>query len=108
MSVTITEKVVSSIEVDWVALAKAVEKDVMSSLDENLAEWQDDMQMRAMFLGDASDGVKVCTFLAEGDWKKAEAHLYGMDTAAREWVWDWVEKHSCNDLFDLLREQELD
>jgi hypothetical protein len=105
MTVTVTEKVVVSIEVDWVALAKAVEEEVMAKLNDDLILWQDDMAMRAVIMHDAADGLDVCVFLADGKWSNAQDRLYKMDTASREWVWDWVEKHSCNGFFDILCKQ---
>lgn len=105
MNVVVTEKVVVSIEVDWNALSKAVEEEVMSKLNDDLVLWSDDMHMRAMFMRDAANGLDVCAVLSKGKWSDAEDRLYKMDTAAREWVWDWVEKHSCNGFFDILRKQ---
>ena len=106
MNVTMTEKVVVSIEVDWTSLAKAVEAEVMAKLEDDLLTWSEDMKMRAVLMHDAADGLEVCSLLASGSWKEAEKQLYKMDTAAREWVFDWVEKHSCDGFFELLYKQE--
>lgn len=103
MNTTVTMRQV--IEVDWVALANAVENEVMAKLNEELVQWQNDTAMRAMFLHDAADGLDVCILLSKGKWSDAEDRLYKMDTASREWVWDWIEKHSCNGFFDILRKQ---
>jgi hypothetical protein len=62
--------------------------------------------MQAMFLRDAADGLDICALLAEGKWEKAEDRLRNMDTASREWVFDFIEKHSCNDLFGTMRNQK--
>jgi hypothetical protein len=105
MSVIVTEKVVTSIEVDWGALAASVEKEVMAKLNDDLVLWPDDMDMRAVFMRDAADGLDVCVLLSNGEWSDAEDKIRDMDTAPREWVWDWVEKHSCDGFFDILRKQ---
>lgn len=94
-------------EVDWISLAKAVENDVMEKLENDLATWHDDLSMRAMFLHDAADGLDVCALLAEGKWEMAEHHLRRMDTAAREYVWDFIENHSCEEFFDVMESQEM-
>lgn len=102
----VTTKTVEVIQVDWPALAVKVEEDVMAKLYDDLEQWKDDISMRAMFLQDAADGLEVCILLSEGKWKKAEERLRDMDTASREYVWDFIDKHSCDDLFDILRKQE--
>lgn len=102
----VTTKTVEVIQVDWRALAAKVEEDVMANLYYDLEQWDDDVSMQAMFLRDAADGLDICILLAEGEWEKAEARLRGMDTAAREYVWVFIEKHSCNDLFSIMRNQK--
>ena len=106
MNVTVTEKTVKVVEVNWVALAKAVENEVMEKLNDDLVLWQDDVSMRAMFLRDAADGLGVCALLTNGKWNDVGDRLWAMDTASREYVYDWIEKHSCKNIFQLLREQE--
>lgn len=102
----VTTKTVEVIQVDWTALAVKVEEDVMAKLYDDLEQWKDDISMRAMFLQDAADGLEVCILLAEGKWEKAEDRLRDMDTAAREHVWDFIDRHSCNDLFSIMRKQK--
>jgi hypothetical protein len=105
MTAVITEKTVKLVEVDWDALASAVETEVMEKLDDDLVAWQYDVSMKVMFLRDAADGLEVCGLLKEGKWKEVEERLWDMDTASRDHVYDWIEKHSCDNLFRLLREQ---
>ena len=105
MTVVITETVVKVVKVDWIALAEAVKGEIMAKLKNDLVIWKDDASMLSMVLMDASSGLGVVALLAEGNWKGAEQHLYDMDTAPREYVYDWVEKHSCVNLFQVLGEQ---
>jgi hypothetical protein len=105
MTVVITETVVKVVKVDWDALAKAVKNEVMTKLKNDLVMWEDDASMLSMVLMDASSGIDAAVLLADGDWKGAEQHLYDMDTAPREYVYDWIEKHSCVNLFQVLGEQ---
>lgn len=102
----VTTKTIEVIQIDWPALAAKVEEDVMAKLYDDLEQWKNDISMRAMFLQDAADGLEVCILLAEGKWKKAEDRLRDMDTASREYVWDFIDKHSCDNLFNILRKQE--
>jgi hypothetical protein len=108
MSVVVKKTVIVDIKVDWPTLAKKVEEDVMAKLNDDLILWQNDASMRAVFLRDAADGLDICVQLREGDWKQAENILRNMDTAAREWVWDFIEVNSIPGLFDMLSEQHLD
>jgi hypothetical protein len=105
MTVTVTEKVMRIVTVDWAALAAAVREEVIDKLNADMAQWQDDVSMQSMFLRDAADGLYVVALLAEGKWQKAENKLHDMDTASREYVWQWIEKHSCYGLFGVLRDQ---
>ena len=59
--------------------------------------------MRAMFLGDAGDALDVCEHLAEGNWAKAEKRLWDMDTAARDYVYDWIGAVAGEEFFDIVR-----
>ena len=106
MNVVIAEKVVKVVEVDWASLSMAVEAEVMDKLKYNLSTWQNDTAMKSMFLRDAADSLEVCTLLTQEKWFKAEERLWDMDTAPREYVFYWIEKHSCQNLFGILRQQE--
>ena len=90
-------------EIDWVSLADEVEKRVMIKLQEDLKDWADDRGMRSMFLGDASDGLKVCELLAEGKWQPVEDQLWEMDTAARDYLYHFICEVAGNEFFDIVR-----
>lgn len=107
MNVVIAEKVVKVVEVDWIALAKAVENEVMRKLHDDLKDWPrpDDISLRSMCLDDASRALNVCELLQLGMWKEAEKRLYTMDTSPREYLYDWIEQNSCKDFFKVLREE---
>lgn len=92
MSELVIARQVTSYEVDWKVLADAVERQVMTKLEEDLKNWADDRGMRAMFLGDAGDGLDVCEIIAEGRWRDVEERLWDMDTAAREYVYHFIEQ----------------
>lgn len=106
MTVVITDKVVKVVDVDWDALSTNVEAEVMDKLKHDLSTWENNAAMKAMFLRDAADGLDICTLLTQRKWKKAEDRLWDMDTASREYVREWIEKHSCQNLFQILRDQE--
>ena len=99
----ITVKNVTVVEVDWAALAQAVELRVMQKLQEDLEHWANDLGMRSMFLGDASDGLKACELLLKGQWKPVEDHLWSMDTAARDYIYDFIGEVAGEDFFDHVR-----
>jgi len=105
MTVVITEKTVRVVEVDWIALAESLENEVLAKLEDDIIEWGQDTSMLSMFLRDAADGLDVAVLLANGRWDSAESKIYNMDTVARDYIFDWIEKHSCDNLFDVLREQ---
>jgi len=89
--------------VDWKKLADEVEKRVMAKLAKDLEDWKDDRSMRAMFLGDASAGLDVCVLLAEGDWRLVEGRLWDMDTAARDYVYDWIGEVAGAEFFTIVQ-----
>jgi hypothetical protein len=88
-----------SYEIDWAALCAGVEALVMAKLKEDLENWKDDLSMRAMFVSDAGASLDVCVALAEGDWPKAEKQLWSMDTAARDYVYDFIEQTAGEEFF---------
>ena len=99
----ITVKTVTVVEVDWAALSQAVELRVMQKLQEDLDRWSEDIGMRSMFLHDAADGLKACELLLKGQWKPVEDHLWSMDTAARDYVYDFIGEVAGKNFFDLVR-----
>lgn len=105
MTVTVTEKVVKIVTVDWAALAAAVKAEILTKLTNDMDLWKNDVSMLSVVLRDAADGLNVCSLLNEKEWKRVEGRLWEMDTAPREYVYDWIEKHSCENLFRLLLEQ---
>lgn len=105
MSNFVKTRVIEKIEVDinWKGIADAVEALVMAKLEHDLEHWAEDRGMRAMFLCDAGNGVDVAACLAEGDWIKTEKKLWEMDTAARDYVYDYIEQVAGKEFFDLVR-----
>ena len=94
---------IETVEVDWKTLAAEIEQRAMDKLHDDLAHWSNDVGMRAMFLGDAADALRICESLAEeGDWAKAEDLLLKMDTAARDYVYQWIDDLCGEDFFDLV------
>jgi hypothetical protein len=91
------------LKVDWAALSKAVELRVMQKLQADLNDWAEDLGMRSMLLGDAGDGLKACELLLKGKWKPVEDHLWSMDTAARDYIYDFIGEVAGEDFFDLVR-----
>ena len=77
--------------VDWTELALAVERRVMEKLQRDLANWTDDLSMREMLVADCADGMAVCVLLEQGRWREAEKKIWHMDTAARDYIWDFLE-----------------
>ncbi len=99
----VQKEVKTVVTVDWAALSAAIELRVMQKLQEDLKHWADDVGMRSMFLGDASDGLKVCELLLEGKWKVVEKKLWDMDTAARDYLWDFLEAELGVDELEIIR-----
>lgn len=99
----VQKEVKTVVTVDWAALSQAVELRVMQKLKEDLEHWADDLGMRSMFLGDASDGLKVCELLLEGKWQAVEKKLWDMDTAARDYLWDFLEAELGVDELEIIR-----
>ena len=92
--------------VDWPALAAAVEKRVMIKLKHDLEHWADDISMKAMFVADCADGMAVCELLEEGKWREAESKIWHMDTAARDYIWDFLEAELGVDELEFIRAQK--
>ena len=99
----VQKEVKTVVTVDWAALSAAIELRVMEKLQEDLKHWADDVGMRSMFLGDASDGLKVCELLLEGNWQLVEKKLWDMDTAARDYLWDFLEAELGVDELEIIR-----
>lgn len=99
----VQKEVKTVVTVDWAALSAAIELRVMEKLQEDLKHWADDVGMRSMFLGDASDGLKVCELLLEGNWQLVEKKLWDMDTAARDYLWDFLEAELGVDELEFIR-----
>ena len=91
--------------VDWAALAAAVELRVMAKLKHDLEHWADDISMKAMFVADCADGMAVCELLEEGKWREAESKIWDMDTAARDYVWEFIEAELGVDEMEFIRAQ---
>ena len=91
--------------VDWAALAEAVEQRVMIKLKQDLEHWAGDIGMKAMFVQDAADGMAVCELLEEGRWREAESKIWDMDTAARDYVWEFIEAELGVDELEFIRTQ---
>ena len=98
--VTVTE---TAYDIDWIELAAGVEKLVVDKLKDDLKQWEGDIGMRQMFVQDAADALAVCELLAEGKWHKAENRIRNMDTAARDYVYDFIEIVAGADFFDCVR-----
>ena len=89
----------------WAALAQAVEQRVMIKLKQDLEHWANDIGMKAMFVQDAADGMAVCELLEEGRWREAESKIWDMDTAARDYVWEFIEAELGVDELEFIRTQ---
>ena len=98
---TVTRTVVET-EVDWAGIADAVEVLVMEKLKRDLEQWSENRAMRAMFLRDAGDGLSVCETLATGDWTRIDRRLWEMDTAARDYLYDFIGQVAGDDFFRLI------
>jgi hypothetical protein len=91
--------------VDWSELALAVEQRVMAKLQQDLLNWSDDLSMREMFVADCADGMAVCVLLEQGKWREAESKIWHMDTAARDYVWEFIEAELGVDELEFIRAQ---
>ena len=98
----VQKEVKTVVTVDWAALSAAIELRVMQKLQEDLEHWED-LGMRSMFLGDASDGLAVCELLLKGNWQLVEKKLWNMDTAARDYLWDFLEAELGVDELEIIR-----
>jgi len=102
--VTVNEPTLTStVHINWQELALQVELLVMEKMRTDMERWADDRSMRAMLLGDASAGLDVCVLLAEGDWRLVEDRLWEMDTAARDYIYDWIGAVAGAEFFDIVR-----
>ena len=91
--------------VDWTELALAVERRVMAKLRQDLENWPDDLSMREMLIADAADGMAICVLLEQGRWREAEKKIWHMDTAARDYIWDFLEAELGVDELEFIRQQ---
>lgn len=103
MSKIVTVYQTTAYDIHWTELSRAVELRVMQKLQADLDDWADDLGMRSMFLHDAADGLKVCELLLEGKWQPVEAHLWSMDTAARDYLYDFIGEIAGEEFFKIVR-----
>jgi hypothetical protein len=102
--VTVNEPTLTrTVSIDWKELALQVEKRVIAKMWADIERWEDDRSMRAMLLVDAGDGLDVCVHIAEGNWSKAEQKLWHMDTAARDYIYEFIEAVAGQDFVEIAR-----
>lgn len=80
------------VQVNWEDLARCVEQWVLEKMQYDLANWEEDLSMRQMFVQDAADGLRVCEMILTGNVQAIENQLWEMDTAARECVFGFIEQ----------------
>ena len=97
------QKTVTTFEIDWAALAAGVERLVLDHMNSQIEHWNDDLSMRQMAVMDANDSFQVCEHLLAGDWNKARKRLFDMDTAARDYVFDFIEVVAGPEFFDCVK-----
>ena len=91
--------------VDWAALAAGVEALVMEKLRNDMEHWAGDehLGMRQMFVQDCADALAVCeTMVDKQSFQAVEDKLWEMDTAARDYVYDFIAEVAGADFFDLV------
>ena len=89
--------------IDWETISKKVEKQVLKKLKKDLVDWEQDLEMKSMFLRDAADGLDVANILKTGNWLLVEKRLWEMDTAAREYVYEYIETSGGKKLKNFLQ-----
>ena len=97
------QKTVTTFEIDWAALAAGVEELVLDHMNSQIEHWNDDLSMRQMAVMDAADGLQVCEHLLSGHWGLARKRLFDMDTAARDYVFDFIEVVAGPEFFDCVK-----
>jgi hypothetical protein len=100
----VTVRETKSVTVDWAALALAVERRVLAKLQQDLMNWPNDLSMREMLVADAADGMAVCVLVEQGKWREAESKLWRMATAARDYVWEFLEAELGEGELQLIRQ----
>ena len=102
----VQKEVKTVVNIDWAALAQGVEALVMDKLKTDLEHWAgaEHLGMRQMFVQDCADGLAVCeTMIDKRAWHAVESKLWDMDTAARDYVYDFIAEVGGADFFDLVR-----
>jgi len=102
--VTIYEK--TTYDIDWEALAEGVEKLIIERMNYELEVYADDKVIeRQMFVQDAADGLKVChTMLETQNWFKVKKSIDEMDTAARDYIYTFIEIVAGPEFFEVVGE----
>jgi hypothetical protein len=106
MKTIVSRKVIETIDVDWSTLAKEVESKVMAKLEQDIKAWPEDLDMRAMFMRDAAEGLDVCVSLEKGNWNEVENKMWRMDTAPREYIYEFITDIAGEDFFNLMRNRD--
>jgi hypothetical protein len=101
----VTELKTVEYKIDWAALADGVERLVMTKLENDLKKSETDRSMRAMYLCDAGDSLDVVVKLGEGNWPEAERRLWKMDTAARDYVYEFIVQVAGKKFFEAVRKE---
>jgi hypothetical protein len=102
--VTVNEPTLTrTVSINWKELALQVEKRVIAKLQQDLVTWSDDLSMREMLVADAADGMAVCVLVEQGKWREAESKLWHMDTAARDYIFEFIEAVAGQDFVEIAR-----
>ena len=90
-------------KIKWDQIAGGVEHLVVKKLKEGLKTWKGDVGMRQMIVQDAADGLAVCEVMLEKqNWTDVEERLWEMDTAARDYVYEFIAVVAGKDFFDTV------
>ena len=100
--VTVYQK--TAYDIDWEALAEGVEKLIIERMNYELEVYADDKVIeRQMFVQDAADGLAVCnTMLQKRNWFEVEKSIGRMDTAARDYIYTFIEIVAGPEFFDVV------
>ena len=86
----VTQRQTVVYDIDWAALSAGVAKLVLEKMNVDLENWVE-INMKQMVVQDAADGLEVAELLEKSNWKGASNKIQHMDTAAREYVQEFID-----------------
>ena len=90
--------------IDYKALAKDIEKKIVSEFRIDFAEscMEEDEVLMSVNITDAADMINVCKLISRGELDRARNEMFSMDTLPRETLYNCIERVAGEGFFETV------